>query len=109
MNNVTVTFDKENEKIKISSISNTDIYIDCSGDVDFTELVSMLTKSIDDENEISLSTPDIDDEKLEMVIQTIEDIIDNYNNALNEEVDSELNNQTINESSDDDLDDDLPF
>lgn len=109
MNNVTVTLEEENEIIKLSSISNTVISIDYSGDVDFTELVSMLTKSIDNENEISLSIPEIEDEKLKMVIQTVEDIVDNYNKALNEEIDSDINTQAIEDSSDDELDDDLPF
>lgn len=109
MNNVTVTLEEENEIIKLSSISNTVISIDYSGDVDFTELVSMLTKSIDNENEISLSIPDIEDEKLKMVVQTIEDIVDNYNKALKEEIDSDISNQAIEESPDDELDDDLPF
>lgn len=109
MNNVTVTLEEENEIIKLSSISNTVISIDYSGDVDFTELVSMLTKSIDNENEISLSIPDIEDEKLKMVVQTIEDIVDNYNKALKEEIDSDISDQAIEENSDDELDDDLPF
>lgn len=109
MNNVTVTFDEVNEIIKLNSISNTEISIDYSGDVDFTELVAMLTKSIENENEISLTIPDIEDEKLKMVVQTIGDIVENYNKALNEEIDSDINTQTIEDSSDDDLDDDLPF
>lgn len=109
MNNVILTFDEENEVIKLNSISNSEVSIDYSGDVDFTELVSMLTKSLDNEDEISLTIPEIEEEKLKMVIQTIQDIIDNYNIALNEEVDSYLNSQATEKSSDDELDDDLPF
>lgn len=107
-----ITYNEEIEIIYISGINDTEISIDYSVDVDFTHLVTELTKCIDDGKEINLSVPTFEeDAKVKMVINTIEDIIAKYNLAISEEIDTSTDNGNtlIDLPDDEDLDEDLPF
>ena len=50
----TATFNVDANDITIEGLSE-DVIIDCSQDVDFTNLVSLLTKTIDNSSEIDFS------------------------------------------------------
>jgi hypothetical protein len=72
--------------------------IDTSGDVDFTNLVQELTKKIDEEKIISLTIEDeesITDPKYKLIINTLKNIFNSYNESLqNDEVDGSNNDES---------------
>lgn len=78
-----ISVNKEDKVISISGIREGVIEIDYSGDIDFTELVEELTKLIDNNNNVNPQAPsDIDDGKTSMVINTITEIIQKYNDSI---------------------------
>lgn len=115
-NEYSLKIDNESKLISITGITSSAVSIDFSGDVDFTRLVTALTKSMDSK---SLLSPKVDndtseDNTIKLILETIDSIIEEYNNTvqtLNEtdeeqeeiEVDSDI------ETDSDDDRDDLPF
>ncbi len=88
MTDITCNAIIEETKIIISELDSTPIEIDISGDVDFTAVVTLLAKKIEDWNRIELTVPDdesIDDEKHKLIVNTLKDIFNNYNEVLLEE------------------------
>lgn len=78
-----VNIDNENKQINLQGLTETDLQIDFNSDVDFTELVSTLTKLIDDSKKIVFTNSETaTDEKLTLIIDTISGIIDKYNEAI---------------------------
>ena len=76
----------ENSDILISDISESVIKINYSGDIDFTELVNSLIILIDKQVEVEYSIDDTipdDNEKLKLVIDTLKEILDKYNENIN--------------------------
>lgn len=72
-------------KIIISNLTSSDFNINISGDVDFTNLVQELTKKIDEEKIISLTIEDeasITDSKYKLIIDTLKNIFNSYNESL---------------------------
>ncbi len=117
--NCNISVYKENSIITISGIKDSDIEINYSGDVDFTELVNSLIIVIDEQKEVEYLIDNIpdDNEKLKLILGTIEDILKKYNENISfiEDVneneddnfwDSDTNNTTTTNTSNDD---DLPF
>ncbi len=88
MTDITCSARIEETKIIISELDSTPIEIDISGDVDFTEVVTLLAKKIEDANKIELTVPDdeaIDDDKHKLIVNTLKDIFNNYNEVLLED------------------------
>ncbi len=88
MTDITCSARVEQTNIIISDLESTPIEIDISGDVDFTEVVTILAKKIEDGNRIELTVPDEesnDDEKQKLIVDTLKDIFNNYNEVLLEE------------------------
>lgn len=97
-----VTVNEKQKIILLQGLSTKPLAINFSSDVDFTELVSVLTGLIDNSKKIeiaSFETPS--DEKLKLILETISGIIRKYNDAIsdNEPLNEEVSVQ----------DDDLPF
>jgi len=86
--NCSITINEETFKITISELIENDIEIDYANDIDFTYLVTVLTEKIDEDKKINLSFEDeINDEKLQLIIDTIKEIIEIYNtNLVDDEV-----------------------
>lgn len=104
----TIKLNEENQNIIVSGINENDIFIDYNGDIDFTELISKLTRCIDTDKEIDYTLPDTpDDEKLKLIIETIEDILLKYNQALTEETNS--SDHPMDEGDESNADTNLPF
>lgn len=97
-----VNINDEGTIISLQGLSTNPIAINFSSDVDFTELVSVLTVLIDNSRKIeiaSFETPS--NEKLKLILETISGIIGKYNDAI-----------SANEPPIEDIsaqDDDLPF
>ncbi len=88
MTDITCNARIEQTSIIIQELDSTPIEIDISGDVDFTEVVTLLAKKIEDANKIELTVPDdeaIDDDKHKLIVDTLKDIFNNYNEVLLEE------------------------
>ena len=75
---------QESCDIKITGLEN-DITINYLEDVDFTDLISVLVKTIDLEKQIELSISAISEEekKLKLVIDTLRSIFEKYNLNIN--------------------------
>ena len=93
MTDITCNAKIEQENIIIiRGLDSAPIKIDISGDVDFTNVVTLLAKKIEDANRIELTVPDdesIDDEKHKLIVNTLKNIFNNYNEVLLEEDDGD--------------------
>jgi hypothetical protein len=97
-----VTIDNENKTITLHGLTTTDLAINITDDIDFTEFVSTLTILIDNSKVIELATYETGaDEKLKLIMETISGIIDKYNESIS---DSDLPTQENNT-----VEEDLPF
>jgi hypothetical protein len=76
------TIDIEDTNIVISGLTTTDIIINFSGDIDFTDLVSTLTEKIDECKKIIFKIDENTDEKLKLIIETLNSIFDSYNESI---------------------------
>ena len=84
--NCSMSIDESHNKINIVDLSSEDIELDYSSDIDFTNLVSILTEKIDESKKIILTFEDeVNDEKLQLVVDTIKDIFDLYNQSIENE------------------------
>ena len=89
--NCSLTIDEQTHRITISELIENDIEIDYSSDIDFTNLVTVLTEKIDEDKKINLFfEEEINDEKLQLVIDTIKDIIEIYNTNLIDDAQNEV-------------------
>ncbi len=80
-----VNIDPEGKKISLQGLSTDPLSINFSSDVDFTELVSMLTDLIDNSKKIELASYEsTSDEKLNLILETISGIIGKYNAAISD-------------------------
>jgi hypothetical protein len=97
-----VNIDDDQKIIFLKGLSATPLSINFSSDVDFTELVSVLTSLIDNSRKIEIASFEpTSDEKLNLILETITSIIGKYNDSISD------NEPPIQEVSA--LDDDLPF
>lgn len=100
--NCSATLDSVDNKITVNGLTDSALEIGISGDVDFTDLVQELTKKIDEEKTIVLTVEDevsITDPKVKLIIETLKNIFDSYNESL----------QDIEEVSNDNNEDEIPF
>lgn len=73
----------QSEEISISGLTPEDLTIEYGSDIDLTDLVMSFAKLIDTGESVSLEIPDdIEDEKVTMVLATIEDMAKAYNTSL---------------------------
>lgn len=92
MKKITCNAKVEENEIIISNLKDDEIKIDISGDIDFTNIVSVLSEFIDGSPEIDLIIKDertVEDEKFKLIIETLKDIFENYNTSIRETVESE--------------------
>ena len=78
------TINQENNEITISGL-NDNIVLNYTDDIDFTELVSKLTESIDGDKVIKFSCSEAEDEKEKLILNTINKICEEYNDCLETE------------------------
>lgn len=100
--NCELQIDQDGEQIGISGLQDDDIIIDISNDVDFTEMVSLLSNLINRNEEIELTKTEVEDEKIRLIVGTITDIISSFNHNLDKG--DEFIREATSESTDD-----LPF
>ena len=85
-----ISVDEENNLMTISGVTDEVLSIDFSKDVDFTELIEALTKCIAKNQHISFSTPKtLDNQKSELVVNTVKDFFEKYNQIISENISSE--------------------
>ena len=97
-----VTVNDEEKIILLQGFSTNPLAINFSSDVDFTELVSVLTGLIDTSKKIEIASFEPpSDEKLKLILETISGIIGKYNDAIS---DNELPIEEVSAQNDD-----LPF
>ena len=95
------------DKVIISNLNEDDVNIDISGDVDFTNVVSILSECIDEDKEFDLEIEEedsIEEEKQKLIIQALKNIFDEYQECI--EDDDEQEDEYVPEAA---HDDDLPF
>ena len=83
--NCKVILNSKENKITLNGLTDSELNIDISGDVDFTDLVQELTKKIDEEKKIILTIENeasITDPKIKLVIETLKNIFESYNESL---------------------------
>lgn len=84
--NCTMSIDEDSQNIKIANLAEEDIILNYSNDINFTNLVSLLTDKIDISKEIILTfNEEVNDEKTQLIINTITDIFNIYNESIKEE------------------------
>ncbi len=69
----------------IANLNETPVSIDIAGDVDFTDIVEILSGCIDKGEQINLTITDessIVNEKDKLIVKTLKGLFDTYNNAL---------------------------
>lgn len=89
----TGTIDVADNLIKIDTLDTEELVINFSSDIDFTNLVSILTKKIDTGNQIILNIEDPEDEKIKLIVETLKSIFDAYNESLREEAEEEIGDE----------------
>lgn len=84
--NCNIEFD--NNTLIISGLNDSALSIDCNGDVELTDFVTVLTELVDKEEHININSYNTDSltDKQKLIIDTIEEIITSYNNCFNVEV-----------------------
>ncbi|MBT3581327.1 hypothetical protein HOC37_04550 [bacterium] len=82
------TINRANSAITISGLGD-DIVLKYVDDIDFTALIERLTKAIDDDKSITLTCSETEDEKEKLILNTLKDIFDEYNNCLKTELNTE--------------------
>jgi len=75
--------DTDSERVLISGLTSEDLTIEYGSDIDLTDLVMSFAKLIDTGETVSLEIPDgVEDEKIKMVLATIDDIAKAYNTSV---------------------------
>jgi len=96
-----MTIDEGNQKINIAGLLDEDFEIDFSSDIDFTDLVSKLTEKIDTLQKINITLEEeSDDEKINLIANTIKEIFDLYNQNI---VDQEASEEVAGMSTSDEI------
>lgn len=83
--NITVSVDKESMNLLVKGLRESDLIINYSNDIDFSELMSELTNLIGSEENIDLVTEKQDDtdEKLKIILETMNSIFEKYSDSIN--------------------------
>ena len=78
-----LTIDEERKKVIITNLQSEDVEIDFSSDVDFTNLVSILTEKVDSLQQINITlSEEPTDEKVKLITDTIKEIFEKYNESI---------------------------
>ncbi len=81
--NCVLDIDIDKKNITVNNLRNEPVIIDCSTDIDLTEVVAVMAELIDGEMSIDAKiNKEIDDEKIKIVIDTLNDIIEKFNNTI---------------------------
>jgi hypothetical protein len=81
--NCILVVDEDNKKAIITGLQAEDFEIDFTSDIDFTDLVSILTEQIDTPRLIELNLEvEPTDEKLKLITDTIKEIFEIYSENL---------------------------
>ena len=81
--NCTISIEPTLDEIYISGVSDEVIAIRYDGDIELTDFVTCLSKRIDSGDPIELHRPEAqDDTKLNIILDTIFTIIDEYNSSI---------------------------
>ena len=87
---INLTFDDNKKEIVVEGIYTKNIVIRYDIDIDLTPLVVGLSKRIDAAVPIKLERPTIEEnEKLSLVVDTVSEIIDEYNACLGNDEEAE--------------------
>lgn len=80
------TIKHDDNTIEIDDLTGEKIIINFNRDIDFSPLISNLTQKIDGNNnialEIKLGEGENNDEKLKLIIETLKDIFNSFNESL---------------------------
>ena len=75
--------------VSLVGLRDEELVVDCSGDVDFTQLVTVLSDRIDTGETIEFRSPETDDEKTKLILETVKGIIGKFNESLTSEEEAE--------------------
>jgi hypothetical protein len=75
----TLSVNQEASTVILSGITEDPLTISYAKDIELTELIIILSKRIDEGKPIELEAPTNEDEKISLIINTISEIIDEYN------------------------------
>lgn len=78
------TINPDNNEITITGLKD-NIFLNYTDDIDFTELISKLTELIDEDKVIRFSCSEVEDKKENLILNTINEIFEEYNNCLKSE------------------------
>ena len=89
--NCELTIDEERKKIIITNLQNENVEIDFSSDVDFTNLVSILTEKVDSLQQINITlSEEPADEKVKLITDTIKEIFEKYNESITQDIEEDM-------------------
>jgi len=96
MNKINCFAKIENSELIIIGFDN-DIKVNITSDIDFTDIVSILSEHIDGNPEIDLTIDgkDIDDDKHKLIFEVLKDIFYKYNEKINEIVETESEDDNV--------------
>lgn len=82
---VTVSVDQENKNVIVKGLKTSELLIDYSNDIDFSELMSELTDLIGSSEIITLTIEEYDatDDKLKIIVETTNSIFEKYSESIN--------------------------
>ncbi|HHX60645.1 MAG TPA: hypothetical protein GX707_08020 [Epulopiscium sp.] len=86
MDNIIIigSYNKENEIYKIDFPDNSQVSINTENDIDLTDFVKKLTQMLSDNKKVVLNCEKQDDPKLNIFINTLNEIITSFNASLDE-------------------------
>ncbi|MBT4551872.1 hypothetical protein HOC37_02675 [bacterium] len=79
---------KKENTITISVLED-NIVLNYENDIDFTGLISKLTEMVEEDKKIELECSETEDEKEKLILDTLKDIFNEYNNCLTIEQNTE--------------------
>lgn len=101
---VNITYHHENELVSIQGLQEDNLEIDCKGDVYFTRLIGVLSDLINENEKIEVSLDGLDDDddhKVKLIIDTVSEIFEAFNDSSIEE--NKIENSVTDISNDDEL------
>lgn len=82
---VEIKIDEDQEQIQISGLSNDELTLDYKTDINFSSLVSILYQKIDQKEKLKVSAEHKgENEKVNLVIETLEKIFEKFNDAIDQ-------------------------
>ena len=78
------TTNLDTKEITISGLED-NLILNYTDDIDFTDLISKLTELIDEDKVLNFSCSESEDEIANLILNTINEIFEEYNNSLKSE------------------------